>query len=142
MPFVHKYIIADIRTVDFNGVCAVTLPRHAKILSYGFQGTLVVLWAEVEPGPFNTSLRYRLFLTGQEVDAAHGLQHVATVHDEHVSFVVHVYLITSSPPPREKGETPSARLVPPEELARCPIQSLSARHYREDGSCLCIPKTS
>ena len=84
MSVIYKYPIkiVDEQTID--------MPFGANIISLQMQNGAAVMWAIVNPKANLTSVKIRIFGTGEEIPSGSALRYIGTIHDR--KFVWHVFI--------------------------------------------------
>ena len=78
------------------GLCSVMLPDGYKILSVGFQGDVLMLWALVPEYVNHSIVILHVVLTGQNVDGSSLGKHIGTTESAG-GFVAHVFAPMETP---------------------------------------------
>jgi hypothetical protein len=67
----------------------IELPYGARVLSFGFQGTVACFWALVEPGGHRVARKFRIFGTGHPLPDDGRFEYLATAFPG--AFVFHLF---------------------------------------------------
>ena len=104
---IYKYLLGSIELDEQDFICM--MPSHAEILSVGYQGNSICVWAMVDPDDASSEKRlFHVFGTGHKIVSDPG-KFLGTVHMAHLGLVFHVFSPDAS---RDAGRDPVPGYIP------------------------------